>query len=146
MNKSDLILLLLHENNKKSIQTITQFQKLVFLVQKQVLDKSKHTGITFDFGPDRFGPLSVEVYDELKFLKSVEMIREGIDREYVITDKGVRFVEEKTLPKVPEDMRKGISYIKEKYGEMKIIELLSFIYLNYDHFVINSDILATPQN
>ena len=139
MKKSDLILLLLNEDDRYPIEGITRFEKLVFVTQKEVLDK--YEKIKFDFGPDRFGPLSMEIYDELDFLKSVEMIKEGDKKKYEITDKGVRFLEKKTFARVNEDVRKRISDIKKIHGKEKLNDLLSYVYINYPDFTVNSEIL-----
>lgn len=141
MKKSDLILLLLHGDNRHPIEGITKFEKLVFVTQKEVLDKSKDVKIKFDFGPDRFGPLSMEIYDELDFLKSVDMIKDGDQKKYEITDKGVRFLEKKTFGRVSEDMKKRIFDIKEKYGKAKLSDLLKYVYTTYPDFTVNSEIL-----
>jgi len=142
MKKSDLILLLLHGDNRYPIVGITRFEKLVFLTQKEVLDKSKITTVKFDFGPDRFGPLSMEIYDELDFLKSVGMIEERIGKKYEITDKGTRFLEKKTFERVSEDMRKRISVIKETHGKEELNDLLKYVYTNYPDFTVKSEILG----
>ena len=142
MKKSDLILLLLNGDNKHPIEGITKFEKLVFVTQKEVLDKSENVKIKFDFGPDRFGPLSMEIYDELDFLKSVGMVKEGDRKKYEITDKGVRFLEKKTFERVNEDMRKRISNIKEIHGKEKLNDLLKYVYTTYPDFTINSEILG----
>ena len=141
IKKSDLILLLLNGDNKSPIEGMTRFVKLVFLTQKKVLDKSENTKIKFDFGPDRFGPLSMEIYDELDFLKSVGMIKEGNRKKYEITDKGVKFLEKKTFERVSEDMRKRISNIKETYGREELNDLLKYVYITYPDFTVNSEIL-----
>jgi uncharacterized protein YwgA len=92
MKKSDLVLLLLNGDNRHPIDGMTKFQKLVFLTQKEVLDKFVNIKIKFDFGPNRFGPFSMEICDEVDFLKSVGMIK--VDgKKHEITDKGVRFLE-----------------------------------------------------
>ncbi len=141
MKKSDLILLLLNEDNKHPISGITRFEKLVFLIQKEVLDKSDNIKIKFDFGPDRFGPFSMQVYDELDFLKSVGMIKDEDRKKFEITDKGVRFLEKKTFERVNEDTRKRISNIKETHGKEELNDLLKYVYITYPDFTINSEIL-----
>jgi len=141
MKKSDLILLLLNGDNKRSIDGITRFEKLVFLTQKEVLDPSENVKIKFDFGPDRFGPLSMEIYDEIDFLKSVGMIKEGDRKKYEITDKGIRFLEKKTFERVSEDMRNHISNIKETHGRKELNDLLKYVYITYPYFTVNSEIL-----
>ncbi len=142
LKKSDLILLLLNGDNKYPITGITRFEKLVFLTQKEVLDKSNTTTVKFDFGPDRFGPLSMEIYDELDFLKSVGMIEEKAGKKYEITHKGIRFLEKKTFERVSEDMRKRISSIKETYGKEKLNDLLKYVYTTYPDFTVKSEILG----
>ena len=142
MKKSDLILLLLNGDNRYPITGITRFEKLVFLTQKEVIDKSNIRTVKFDFGPDRFGPLSMEIYDEIDFLKSVGMISEGDGKKYEITDKGIRFLENKTFQRVNEDMRKHISDIKEKHGKEELNDLLKYVYTNYPDFTVKSSILG----
>ena len=142
MKKSDLILLLLNGDNRYPINGITRFEKLVFLTQKEVLDKSDSVKVKFDFGPDRFGPLSMEIYDELDFLKSVGMIKEGEKKKYEITDKGVQFLEKKTFERVSEDMRKRISNIKETHDKEELNDLLKYVYTEYPEFTVKSEILG----
>jgi predicted transcriptional regulator len=108
---------------------------LVFLTQKEVLDKFVNIKIKFDFGPGRIGPFSMEICDEVDFLKSVGMIKvdgkkheitdkgvrflgDEVDflksvgmikvdgKKHEITDKGVRFLEKKKLVRVSEDVKK----------------------------------------
>lgn len=134
IKKSDLILLLLNGDNKFPIEGITRFEKLVFLTQKEILDKWE-----FDFEPDRFGPLATEIYDEIDFLKSIEMIKE-VGKKYEITDKGKRFLEKKTYERVHEDLRKRISDLKEKHGREKLDDLLRYVYSNYPDFTVKSEI------
>lgn len=142
IKKSELILLLLNGDHRYPINGITRFEKLVFLTQKKVLDKSENVQIKFDFGPDRFGPLSMEIYDELDFLKSVGMVKEGERKKYEITDKGVRFLEKKTSQRVSADMIKSILDIKEEYGKKELNDLLKYVYTKYPDFTVNSEILG----
>ncbi len=140
IKKSDLILLLLNGDNKFPIDGITRFEKLIFLTQKEILDKWDDAIMKFNFEPDRFGPLATEIYDEIDFLKSVEMIKEGIGKKYEITDKGKRFLEMKTYERVNEDIRKRISDLKEKHGREKLDVLLRYVYSNYPDFTVKSEI------
>ncbi len=146
MKKSDLILLLLHGDNKYPIDRITRFEKLIFLTQKEVLDTSESSDSKFKFAPDRFGPLSMEIYDELAFLKGVGMINEVGNKKYEITNKGVRFLEMKTFGRVNENMRKRISKIKETYGKESLNDLLKYVYTTYPEFTTNSEILSKMIN
>ncbi len=142
MKKSDLILILLNADNCYPIKGITRFEKLIFLTQKEVLDKSNNITIKFDFGPDRFGPLSMELYDELDFLKSVGMITEESGKKYKITDKGIRFLKRKTFERVSKDMRNHISNVKETHGKEELNDLLKYVYTNYPDFTVKSEILG----
>ena len=140
IKKSDLILLLLNGDNKYPIDGITRFEKLVFLTQKEILDKWDDVKVKFNFEPDRFGPLATEIYDEIDFLKSVGMIKEEDGKKYEITDKGKRFLEMKTYQRIHEDVRKRISDIKEKHGREKLDDLLRYVYSNYPDFTVKSEI------
>ena len=140
IKKSDLILLLLNGDNKFPIDGITRFEKLVFLTQKEILDKWDDARMKFNFKPDRFGPLATEIYDEIDFLKSIGMIKEEVGKKYEITDKGKRFLEMKTYERVHEDIRKRISDLKEKHGREKLDDLLRYVYSNYPDFTVKSEI------
>ena len=140
VKKSDLILLLLNADNKSPIDGITKFEKLVFLTQKEILDKWDDARMKFNFEADRFGPLATEIYDEIDFLKSIGMINEGVGKKYEITDKGKKFLEMKTYERVHEDVRKRISDLKEKHGREKLDDLLRYVYSNYPEFTIKSEI------
>ncbi len=140
IKKSDLILLLLNGDNKFPIDGITRFEKLVFLTQKEILDKWDNARMKFNFEADRFGPLATEIYDEIGFLKSIGMIKEEVEKKYEITDKGKRFLEMKTYQRVHEDVRKRISDLKEKHGRKKLDDLLLHVYSNYPEFTVKSEI------
>lgn len=140
IKKSDLILLLLYFDNKKTIDGITKMEKLVFVTQKEVLDKWKEIESSkFDFGPDRFGPLSTEVYDELDFLKSVQMVGEE-GKTYSLTDKGQRFIEQKVFSRIPEKIRKDIEIVKTQHGRESLNDLLKYVYTNYPDYTVKSEI------
>lgn len=142
MKKSDLILLLLNADNEYPINGITRFEKLVFLTQKEIPNKSNIETIEFDFQSDRFGPLSMEIYDELDFLKSVGMIEEIEERKYKIKDKGVRFLGKKTFGRVSENMQNHILDIKKTHGRKELKDILKYVYINYPDFTTKSEILG----
>jgi len=140
IKKSDMVLLLLYFDNGAPINGMTQFEKLVFLSQKEVLEKWKELESSkFEFGPDRFGPLSTELYDELDFLKSVQMVDSG-DNNFKITDKGQRFVQNRVFVRVPEHIRKDIEAIKVKHGRESLNDLLNYVYTNYPEYIVKSEI------
>lgn len=140
IKKADLALLLLYFDGAAPINGMTKFEKLVFLSQKEVLEKWKELESSkFEFGPDRFGPLSTDLYDELDFLKSVQMV-DSIDNNFKITDRGQRFVQNKVFAKVPEHIRKAIESIKVKYGRESLEDLLKYVYTNYPEYTVKSEI------
>ncbi len=140
IKKSDLALLLLYFDKYAPIKGMTQFEKLVFLSQKEVLEKWKELDAPkFEFGPDRFGPLSTELYDELDFLKSVQMV-DSTDDNFKITDKGQRFVQNRVFVRVPEHIRKAIESIKVKHGRESLDDLLRYVYTNYPEYTVKSEI------
>lgn len=141
IKKSDLTLLLLYFDNATPINGMTKFEKLVFLSQKEVLEKWKELESSkFEFGPDRFGPLTTELYDELDFLKSVQMIDSSDNNNFKITDKGQRFVQNKVFARVPEHVRKAIEAIKIKHGKESLDDLLKYVYTNYPEYIVKSEI------
>lgn len=141
MRKADLILLLLHADGGHPIDGATRLQKLVFLVQVEVLHEGSGVSLKFEFRPDRFGPLAPELYDEIEFLESVGMVSRA-DRSMSITPKGARFLEKISKPRIPSDIWESVSSIKERRGREELDSLLEHVYREYPAFATKSEILG----
>ena len=80
-NKADLLISLLYagdSSSNQSIEGITRLEKILFLLSVEeglladISDKDK-----FNFIPFKMGPWSHEVYDELDFLDSLDLIKKS---------------------------------------------------------------------
>ena len=57
----------------------TRLQKLVFLVQERIgkdLKKSKHFRFDFKYEPEKFGPADLALYQDLEYLKEMQLVYE----------------------------------------------------------------------
>ena len=106
------------------------------MTQKNALDK-----ILYLFYPDRFGPSDSDLDDELEFLKSINMVKQD-GHSYSITEKGKRFVEQKSIPRSHNNTLAKINKIKTTFGRKTLTELLKHMYIAYPEYVIKADILG----
>ena len=78
-NRADLLISLLysgHDEGCNAIEGITRMEKMLFLLKKEhgfLSDASNEDD--FHFTPFKMGPWSQEVYDELDFLDSLELLK-----------------------------------------------------------------------
>lgn len=142
MKKIDVPLLLLYVDQQRPIDGITRFEKLVFLCQEEIIKKKKQilTSGSFEFEPDRFGPLAVELYDQLSYLRSSNMIATEDEKNYVLTATGKAFVEKVVLPRTPKVIADAMEKLKTKYGRTDLTTLLRYVYQTYPDFTIKSEI------
>ena len=138
--KADLVLLLLWADDGCPIDGMTRLQKLVFLVQMEVLRANPDVRVKFEFRPDRFGPLAPELYDEIEFLASVGMLARN-DSAMSITKKGAVFFETRSRPRIPDAVCEATTSIKERHGRESLDSLLKHVYKNYPEFATKSEIL-----
>lgn len=79
-NRTHLILALLYaasdvEKELGAIEGITRLEKLLFLVNKESrLSQWQNTSEQFNFKPYLMGPFSSDIYDEIDFLESLDLI------------------------------------------------------------------------
>jgi uncharacterized protein YwgA len=142
MKKIDVTLLLLYADGQRPIDGITRFEKLVFLVQEEIIKKRAQilTSGSFEFEPDRFGPLAVELYDQLSYLRSSNMITTENEQNYALTSTGNDFVEKIVLPRTPKAIVDAIEKLKSKFGRTDLTTLLKYVYSTYPDFTIKSEI------
>lgn len=138
--KADIILLVLGADNGRPVDGMTRLQKLVFLVQMESMSAGPGMGVKFEFYPDRFGPFAAEMYDEVVFLVSVGMAaRNG--RTVSITEKGSRFLKERSRGRIPGGVWESAARIKESHGRGSLQSLLAYVYQEYPPFTTKSEIL-----
>ncbi len=152
LTRSDLLLLLLDTDKDQAIQGRTRLAKLLFLIQKEVIEAAKLGSESekfdflvkaerFDFGPDRYGPFSDEIFDEIEFLSDVHFItRMGEDENesFKITSQGTDYVRQKLLPKVGERGIEEIKRLRRKYAQLDLRELLRYVYARYPEYAVKS--------
>ena len=137
-----MTLSLLYGDCQKPVNGMTRFEKLVFLTQEEIL-KEKHETMTsgdFEFEPDRFGPLSTELYDQLAYLESSSIIKKDQNNSYVLTARGREFVERIVLPRVPNSIVKSIEQLKQKWGNAELTSLLKYVYRQFPSCAVKSEI------
>ncbi len=143
-SKSDLSILLL--GGLTSMRSMTRFQKMAFLADKEVFEKDEYT----DWKPHYYGPFSrdlendIENYSKKGLLKS-EKRRHPISNEpvscYMLTDEGKEKFNSLCSNK------KYVSYIekiKKRFFRYQFHKtnaiLLSYVYKNYPDYTVNSKI------
>jgi len=141
IKRTDIVLLLLHADSGYPIDGNTRFEKLIFLIQKEIIDKwDVVMSSTFNYEPDRFGPLATEMYDEIAYLKENGMLEEIGRNRFKITRKGVRFVEQVITRRVPQKIMEAIDAKKRTYDKVELNSLLRYVYLNYPAYTEKSEI------
>ncbi|MDV3293514.1 MAG: hypothetical protein LYZ70_04525 [Nitrososphaerales archaeon] len=136
---TDLALCLLYLDDQRPIDGMTKFEKLLFLTKEEVLKKGKEEVSEFRFEPDRFGPLAVELYDELEYLESSGLMSRDGNR-FKITDLGKRYFESKTKPRVPSKVVQKIQEVKKRWDREDLGNLLRYVYQKYPDYTVNSEI------
>lgn len=82
-NKTELLIALLYANNQQSIEGITRLEKILFLLKKEAGFLATTTeDKNFNFVPFKMGPWSQEVYDELDFLDSLDLLNRSKSRKH----------------------------------------------------------------
>ena len=135
LNKTELVLLVLGACDGRHVTGMARLTKLVFLSEREVLMNRGDVKGRFRFVPDRFGPSTTEMDDQVEFLVSVGMLEKD-GKRFQITGKGRRFLEAKTYRRTPPRIVRGISNLKEKYGHLELDDLLARVYAAYPDYVI----------
>ena len=144
MKKTDLLLLLLYVHGRRPVVGMTRLVKLLFLAQMEALpnDPLRARGCApFDFVAHRFGPFTVDIYDEVEFLKSVGMAADNGGGQLCVTDKGCRFAEQRLLQRIPSSQIEGIEEVKKKHCDEDLNDLLNYVYTVYPAYTVRSEIL-----
>lgn len=139
---SKLPLVFLYTDQNESIEGATRFQKLVFLAQEEENLKNY-----YEFRPDRFGPYSVGLREDLEILEKEEYIERNIETNnfghakisYTLTTKGIQ--EAKHLLNYGNDsVFDLIQGVKREYNRQSISNLLQYVYNKYDQYVDATDV------
>jgi len=143
LTKSELLLLLLHVDIEHPIQGRTRLAKLLFLVQKEILETGQlgAEGETYEFRADRYGPFSDEIFDEVEFLSDAGLIQRSGENEnetFRITDLGSEFVKQRILPKSRPTGVEDVKRLRTKFGSVSLSQLLQFVYAKYPEYAVKS--------
>ena len=148
MNKSlprqVYILLTLYADNKAPVHDQLRLEKLLFLVQKEVIEgKGLNVGIEdYNFRAYKYGPFTEEVYDDVWSLKELGLVKieeRGDTKVFSLTENGVRLVE--NILQQNEYARKvldAIEEIKRRWNKKSLKELLRYVYRNYPEYTEKS--------
>lgn len=178
-NTKDLILHLLYAsgttgNKCEPIRGRTRLQKMIFLFEKEVWKKFKLDSIIAEdilpeFNAYDFGPFSKEVYDDINFLVTYNMVKaqrlgegdldadeilyfsEDIPREhrpsepfvehsYSLSPIGKKFIEQGEAGKLSANQQKVLDEFKKKVNSISLEALLEYVYTKYPEMTTKSKI------
>jgi len=138
------LLFLLNANNGEPVKGKTRLEKLMFLISKEILDKPgrRITLRDYTFRADKFGPFTEEVYDDAETLNEIGLAKWTDDMETIqITDRGVSLINNiKNKLNIPHSLIIDIERLKRKYNNIKLKELLTYVYKNYEEYTYESEI------
>lgn len=142
----DLLLLLLYAPGSlgqinEPIGGITRLQKELFLVQKMLQDEG--IKYKYPFRPYRMGPFSRDLYKDIEWLKSEDVIEEkrvyfknkGIYRIFKLTPKGRKEVSDLIKKPTTSRMLKVVEQIKRRYNSMNLLDLVEFTHQVFPEYV-----------
>jgi uncharacterized protein YwgA len=143
VTRSELLLLLLDVDKDQPIQGRTRLAKLLFLIQKEIVETAKlgPEGEKFDFSADRYGPFSDEIFDEIEFLSDIHFITRTGEEDaetFKITQQGTDYVKQKIVPKIGERGIDEIKRLRRKYASLDLRELLRYVYARYPEYAVKS--------
>ena len=140
-------LLLLGACEGKPIIHKLRLQKLIFLLQKEIIEPGLLSIIqgSYDFRPYNYGPFSEEVIDDIEFLKDlglVEVAEKNGSEVYKLTNKGKQLFE-KILSTFKNDaqFRKAfekITELKKRWVKEELEKLLKYVYERYPEYTEKS--------
>ena len=139
MKKKDWILLALNCSEDKTLSPL-QLQKSLFLLSQMYSDAFSNN--FYNFVPYHYGPFCLQIYEDVDFLKSKDLISIEVDtirrwKTYSITDKGLNYIDnlrKKIEPEVYGYLLKIIKWIKSQ----SFSQLMSSIYKQFPEFKVNS--------
>jgi hypothetical protein len=162
---SDFVLLLLAapgrgEATQDRINGITRLEKLLFLAEKES-DAGREIGNAFHFEAYDYGPYSKGVYEAVEILEQAGIVseerafagqpldemeewtagidqREGIERRFILTDRGK--VVAGYLAKLHPNVADALGRIKKQYGDLSLRKLIRYVYGTYPSFAEASKI------
>ena len=149
LDRSDWILAYLYSPGRtgkvnEPVEGSVPLMKGLFLLQNEL-----HEKVPYTFKPDMYGPLSLEVYDDINTLTAgkgevVQESRVGQRwKTFRLNERGLAEAEE-VYRHLPEPTRKSILEVKTRISSFSMTELLDYVYERYPDFARNS-ILRIPR-
>lgn len=148
--RTDVVFILFH--HAESIHGVTKLQKLLFLIEEETeFFEEYEDDLEFEFKAHKMGPFSKHVYEEIRFLQQLNAIRtepmengnEGKDdltnKVFHITPKGKKIASE-LANQLEAHYNEELAELVEKYNDMKLRELLNYVYSEYPSFTTESEI------
>lgn len=142
MERSDWLLLLLGSPTKEGatppLEPVRVMKGMFLLVMDGNLDDPP----PYNFEPYHYGPVSLEIYDELAELVEEDLV-EAIPvpgyswRKYRLSPRGSARYEELRVDLVP-DVAQEIGRVKELVAGLSFRALLRHVYSRYPEYAVNS--------
>ena len=139
MKKKDWILLALNCSEDKTLSPL-QLQKSLFLLGQMYSDAFSNN--FYNFVPYHYGPFCLQIYEDVDFLKSKDLISIKVDtvrrwKTYSITNRGLNYIDnlkKQMKPKVYNYISEIVKWVKSQ----SFSQLLSSIYKQFPEFKVNS--------
>jgi len=139
------IILLLGADNGRPIRGKLMFQKEMFILAYDILQKlgilsKEEVERIFNFKPHYYGPYSKKIEDTLNLLQQQGLVK--VEKQddviiYTLTDKGKNEFK-KVLDKQGDDVIKLIEKLKIGSERLGYKGLLKYVYINYPEFIDRS--------
>lgn len=139
---------LLKEAEDNTIQGITRFQKLVFILQKgDLIDKSSlDENQEYEYEPHNYGPYSKELHDWLDRLSRKGIINKDSTSTSAGNQKEIfklneaKIDQEFDLSGLDDDFEDRVTATVDEFNHMSILELLDIVYDEYPEYAVNSNL------
>lgn len=150
--RTDVVLLLFH--HAKSIRGVAKLQQLVFLVEQEAtLFDEYGDALTFEFYPHETGPLSDNVYEEIRFLQELRAIETvpsnaqlstptaetPVGSIFRLTSKGEKIAAE-LARQLEHTYDEDLLTLVDEYNAMSHSALLRYVYSAYPRFMTEAEL------
>jgi uracil-DNA glycosylase family 4 len=146
LSRLDILLLLVrngsHSGSEGVIRDKTRLQKLLFLVQKELMNRGYKA--RYAFRPYKYGPFSQELYTDLEWLRMNSLVevrtnfdqKTGVTTEFVITNEGKNRL--CNLHSVSfKNVDETIKAVVEEYKHLSTAKLVDLVHEKYKEYDLN---------
>jgi uncharacterized protein YwgA len=144
--KHDFLLLVLKSMGE--VKGKTRLFKIVYIIQEECKKLKINLDCFYEFRPYYYGPYSKELESDLNYLIQKGFVEHSISESsivvenlYKITQKGVDYIKDATLPS---PVLKVINEVVEKYKNYPLAWLLKEVYEKYPSFLDKEPLLNNP--